>query len=116
MDGNNIFSHLETIELGKNFSLKEQKRTLKLIKFFSDDNFVTKNYIKDIFIHNNYLCNETIYNIIKKNPNIRVTIDFNYNLYKHVIERGSFDSKLLTGFYRNRKIIYVSTAKKESAY
>jgi hypothetical protein len=63
------------IELNRKFSLKEQKRTVKLLELLSDDNLIARNYINEIFINNNFLTNETISNIIKKYPNININID-----------------------------------------
>lgn len=93
----------KTIELNRKFSTEEQKRTLKFVELFSDDDFIGKNYIKNIIINNNFSTNNTLLNIIKTadlSITLIKTIVKNINSHKLILDKQNFNSGLLINFYQ----------------
>jgi|SRR6185369_7654363 len=110
-----VYPHLwKTIELNRSFSLKEQKRTTKLLTLLSDDAFIAKNYINEICINYNFLTNETLSNIVKKYPNTNINIKFGLNEY--ILNKNNFSKDLLISFYKNSNDNLCINCKKEPVY
>lgn len=102
------------IELNRDFTLKEQKKTVKLLELLSDDDLIACNYINEIYINHNFLTNETISNIVKKYPNININIKFGLNEY--ILNKNNFNKDLLINFYKNSIDNLCISCKKEPVY
>jgi len=82
------------IELNRNLSVKEQKRTMKLMVLLNNKNSIAKNYINELNINYNFITNNILSNIIN-NTNI------NINISGYILNKESFNKEILIDFYKN---------------
>src|SRR6185369_1398775 len=89
----------ESIELNRKLIYSEQERTVNFVKFFINDNFFAKRYIKKIHIHHNFLTNIILNFIVKNNPQIDIVINSGFKKYTLNQLNYRFNS-LLIQFYK----------------